>query len=577
MLNNFKNEYLRLIKYISYRMWSYTTLLILCCATDAFMATIGAALIKDLYDAAVNKQMDSIKQVALVLTISVISLCILSPITNYYFGKTIKNIMLKIKADVYNHVIRLKISEFEQSHSGRFISLMQNDLSCIENVLSSNLRSLISLVFTGISSAIIMVSINSKIAVILFVLAVFSTFMNVLFTNKVRNLSNQIQQDISKSTESLIDIVTGIHVIKIFLIKDSVIKKYMDKNKEIMNVTIKRAKVFALLDSVNFLVMWLNNGGMLVFGIIMILKGDSTVGTVLSLLILQQNIVNLFKGLGNMVVQLQTSLAGTSRVFQILDTPCEKNTSNAEITNIINTQGITIDNVGFSYDDKELILKDLTLDIRYGKMSALVGPSGGGKSTILKLLLGYYPLSLGTIKIFGKEIGQYGLAELRDLIAYVPQDCYLFQGTIGENIAYGKQNATMDDIVHAAKSAKVHDFIISLPEGYDTPIAEMGVNLSGGQKQRITIARSILKNAPILLLDEATSSLDFETEQLVQDALNVLMEGKTILVIAHRLSTIRNADSIYVMDSGRIVEKGTHDELMNLGGTYQRLCLNSQR
>jgi ABC-type multidrug transport system fused ATPase/permease subunit len=577
MQKAFRKEYFRLLAYLKHVKYVYFSFLFLCCAIDAYMATISAALIKKLYDAAVNKEMESIIEVSIILGVSVILLCLLSPFSNYYFGKTVKKLMVKIKNDVFNHVIHLPVREFDKNHSGTFVSILTNDIGSMESVLTGNIRSIISILFTGILSFVYMLMIDYRIALILLVLAIISTIINLKYTAKVRELSNRIQEDIGKSTELLIDLIAGIRVIKMFGIKEKLVKKYMDKNDEVIHKTFKRARVFASLESTNFFVMWINNGGMLVFGIIMILNEVCTLGTVLSMLILQQNIVNLFRGFGNLLAQLQVSLAGAGRVFDLMDRPEEE--AHLPVGQEDSYQALPIDirNGSFSYDDNNAVLHGISLHVEHGKMAALVGPSGGGKSTILKLLLGFYPLEAGSIQINGRDIGQYKLSEIRDMIAYVPQDPYLFNGTIRENIAYGRPDATMEEIVQAAKVANVHEFIMEQPEGYDTIIGDFGVNLSGGQRQRIAIVRAILKDAPILLLDEATSSLDFETEKLVQEAINQLMQGRTILVIAHRLSTIRNADMIYVVEHGRIREKGTHESLMEIDGTYKRLYLSSQK
>jgi ABC-type multidrug transport system fused ATPase/permease subunit len=240
---------------------------------------------------------------------------------------------------------------------------------------------------------------------------------------------------------------------------------------------------------------------------------------------------------------------------------------------------VAVHDLAFSYegedeedpsDDVE-VLHEISLSADQGQVVALVGPSGGGKSTLIKLLLGFYPVRDGEIAIDGRQVEGYSLPQLRSMMAYVPQDAYLFDGTIEENIRYGRPDATRQEVVAAAQSANAHDFILEQPDGYDTPVGERGAKLSGGQRQRIAIARALIKDAPILLLDEATSALDSESEQQVQDALGVLMQGRTTIAIAHRLSTIENADTIYVIDGGKVVEQGRHEELLGRGGLYSRL------
>jgi len=278
----------------------------------------------------------------------------------------------------------------------------------------------------------------------------------------------------------------------------------------------------------------------------------------------------MFLQLGSFLSQLQGCLAGASRVFEIMDMPEEKNRGSA-YKGVTDSVYIKFKNVSFNYGGQGQGLKNFSMDIERGCKAALAGPSGGGKSTVFKLLLGYYPQEEGEIIIDGKPIEEYSLTALRNMIAYVPQDTYLFDGTIYENIGLARPNASREEIIEAAKAAYAHDFISQQPDGYETMVGERGVRLSGGQKQRIAIARAILKDAPILLLDEATSALDSESELLVQKALEKLMAGRTVLTAAHRLSTIESSDVIYVVEEGSILEKGSHKELCKESGLYRKL------
>jgi ABC-type multidrug transport system fused ATPase/permease subunit len=278
----------------------------------------------------------------------------------------------------------------------------------------------------------------------------------------------------------------------------------------------------------------------------------------------------LFNQLGNFVVQSQSSLVGVNRIFELLNMPPEKEEYNLAGT-YTGSNIIEIQNLSFNYKDRDNVINNLSLSVEKNSKIAFVGLSGGGKSTIIKLLLGFYPIETGNIFINNRSISEYKLMELRNMIAYVPQDAYLFEGTIEENIRYGKLTASSDEIIAAAKLANAHEFILEQTEGYNTKIGEKGAKLSGGQRQRIAIARALLKDAPILLLDEATSALDTESEELVQKALDNLMRGRTTITIAHRLSTIKSSDEIYVIGNGSILEKGTHNELLSMSGLYRKL------
>jgi ATP-binding cassette, subfamily B, bacterial len=383
-------------------------------------------------------------------------------------------------------------------------------------------------------------------------------------------VSDKIQANMGTMTERLTDLLAGFHIIKMFPIENLIMGRYKDANSETMRLCIRKARIGAFLDSTNFLLIWLSFGGALSAGAYMILYKYIDFGTMLAVINLLNGVVFMFTSLGNFIAQIQGSLAGANRVFELLDEPVEPERYVLKKTEDTAAM-VELQDIGFSYNGTDRVLDGVSLSIGKGQMAALVGPSGGGKSTVLKMLLGYYPPQEGNIVVNAKSIGQYSLTELRDMMAYVPQDAYLFDGTVEENIWYGRPKATREEVIAAAEAANAHGFITELPEGYATKVGERGTRLSGGQKQRIAIARALLKNAPILLLDEATSALDSESEQLVQDALNRLMQGRTTIAVAHRLSTIRHADVIYVIEGGEVVEKGNHTELAEGEGLYNRL------
>lgn len=302
------------------------------------------------------------------------------------------------------------------------------------------------------------------------------------------------------------------------------------------------------------------------------------VGTVLAVMQLMGNANYMFENIGNFIKDMQKSLAGASRVLKLLGMESEKDRCSDTLSlensmvkeNFLTEAMVEFKNVNFSYTNCP-VLKDLNLNIKSQKITAIVGHSGSGKSTLAKLLLGFYSSNSGDIIIDGNSISKYPLILLRDKIAYVPQNPYLFKGSIGENIGFGKLNSSIEAIIAAAKIANAHDFIINLPNGYDTLVGERGENLSGGQKQRIAIARALIKDAPILLLDEATSALDLESEREIQKELEGLMKNRTTIVIAHRLSTIKNADEIYVLDNGQVAEHGNHENLLLKNGLYKAM------
>jgi ABC-type multidrug transport system fused ATPase/permease subunit len=345
-------------------------------------------------------------------------------------------------------------------------------------------------------------------------------------------------------------------------------------NRDLLRNGLRRVRLESALAGLNSLglvmfVVPLGVGGYAV------LMGQTTFGILIALTQLNNQILFFAYSIGETITRIQASLAAADRIMAVLDAEPEPECygETAAIAPSVPDANTLLEfrDVSFAYAGGNAVLRGMSFGIRQGQVSAFVGPSGGGKSTLFKLLLGGYPVRQGAIYVAGRSINSYPLTELRDQFAYIPQDAYLYSGTILENIRYGKPDATQDDVVAAAVAAYAHDFIRELPEGYQTKVGERGARLSGGQRQRIAIARALLKNSPVLLLDEATSALDSESEEWVQRALEVLMRGRTVLIIAHRLSTIEHASVIFAVDGGRVVEAGTHGDLLKAGGLFRRL------
>lgn len=565
-----KIELKRLISLLKPGILPYTCGLIGCGIIDAGAATLVTTFAaKDAVDAATEKNMGLIINASVKLGISAFLLLILVPLFNYLFSNSINKIMASIRINLFEHMVKLPVGYFESTHSGDSISRLTNDAGVIENAIT-NIRSIISLALTGIFSCMMMLFLDWRMAIVLIVLALISTFINLKFSRYIRKLSNILQKNAGLLTERFIDLLSGFTVIKMFNIYGIIFNQYKGVNDSNAKISSARFLKLALQDSSNFILMWLCNGGTLIVGSFMIINGQCSLGTLLAMILLIGNVTNLARNLGNYISQLQSSMAGAARIFELLDIDPEPERYDTDakreeccVTGIRDGR--------FNYVEGECVIDGITLMAEKGSKVAIVGPSGSGKSTIIKLILGFYPLDSGSVVIDGTDSGEYTLAQLREKVAYISQDSYLFEGTIEENIRYGRIDASHNDIVMAAKAAKAHQFIMEQPEGYDTMVGERGAKLSGGQKQRLAIARALLKDAPILLLDEATSALDSESEQLVQESLNRLMEGRTTITIAHRLSTIKQSDIIYVIDKGKIVEHGEHDELLLLRGLYSRL------
>ena len=577
-----ESELVRVLALIQTRARVYLAAIVIERIIDSiFLNVILAFILKDMLDAAIQGKPSLVIR-ALVLAssaflVGVPSVCIL----RYISGRCIRKAMTDIRMKIFSHIGDLPISHFEHQHTGNFISRMTNDLETMEEIYSRHIRTLIFALVFGCIAMITIFMLDWCFGILVLSLGLITVFVNTIFASPLRRLSDMMQKHWGTLTERLMDLLQGLYVIKMLHIEEVIHQFYTRTNEEMSTSTIKHGHLSALFNVTNYLFGNVIRTGLLALGLFMLLEGFSIeVGTIAAIIHLQGNADFMFSNIGRFITRIQHSLAGASRVLELLDSPIEPRQyiypEEHKVPSIEHASAmVEMRNVTFGYEEDKSVnaiaLHDINIRIAEGQVAVLVGPSGGGKSTITKLLLGFYPLNRGNIIIDGKPIGQWPLTLLRSMIAYVPQDVYLFTGTIEENIGYGRPDATKDEIISAARSANAHDFIMDQPNGYDTLVGERGAKLSVGQRQRITIAKALLKEAPILLVDEATSALDTESAQLVQEALEVLMKGRTTIAITHRLSTINHADVIYVVDDGRIVEQGKHNELMANKGLYKRL------
>ncbi|WP_350343142.1 ABC transporter ATP-binding protein [Proteinivorax tanatarense] len=477
-----------------------------------------------------------------------------------------------LRAKAFNKMLKISIQNHSQGHSGDFISRVTNDIQVLEKSLTEYLLNITGTFLVGIACITYMFILNWKLALGLLTWNLITLGISSLFINPMKESSDKVQKKLSSTTTAISDIITGASVIKLYNLKNKMARRYEQKNKSVYKAVSKRVEISAVMRGLNSFLRTFSAIGFIAIASIFIMKekGDFTFGQVLAINQLQHGVRIFFQSLGEFLNQVQESFAGLDRVNELLEME-EEPTHFKKMPALNNNNAIAVENVSFSYNCTDTVLNNISFEVREGGTVAIVGPSGGGKSTIFKLLLGLYQPQDGSISYFGEMGHDYSIDSLRSLMAYVPQDPYLFNGTVKENISYGKKDASDCEIFAAAKAANAHDFISSLENGYDTMVGERGIFLSGGQKQRIAIARAIVKDAPILLLDEATSSLDNESEKLVQNAFSNLMQNKTTVIIAHRLSTIKNSDSILVVEHGQIIERGNHDELLTRAGVYTGL------
>lgn len=562
-------EFLRLMSLLKKRKAAYWISMIVARSMFVCVQILIAFVNKNMINAAINSDMNLLLRSVAYCAAAIIMACIFDPLFRYINNVVVRYTLYDIRLMVFAHVERLPISYYENNHSGDSISRLTNDVNVLWNAYAQHIGVVIFALMYGVGSMVSMVSMDWRLSILMIILGLISTYVNINFSIPLRKISDRVQKETSSLTQMLGDILAGFRVLKMFDISEIVLKRYMTENNAVSESRLERVKKNSEMNGINYLLSTLSTAGVLIMGAFMALHGSIDFGTVVGIISLQGGVTFLFLQIGTFFAQLQESLAGAARVFELLDTEAEPERLKTDVSD--DKSMISFKNVAFGYESRDKVIVGLDLSVSKGQIAALVGPSGGGKSTIIKLLMGFYTIISGGISIDGKPMGYYSLGKLRELMAYVPQDAYLFDGTIMENIKYGKPCASDEEVISAAKAAYADGFIKEMEKGYDTFVGERGARLSGGQRQRIAIARAILKNSPILLLDEATSALDSESEQMVQQALNELMKGRTVLVIAHRLSTIEKADVIYVISDGHVVEQGTHDTLMKEQGMYNHL------
>lgn len=518
----------------------------------------------------------SLPKIALGLVIVLSFQGIVSYLRVMMFAEVSEKGTADIRKALYQRLISLPIVFFEKSRVGELVSRLTNDLEKLYNTLYFVLAEFFRQIILLVGGVIFLAWQTPKLAFIM--LATFPVIVvgAMIFGRYIRKLSKQRQQILAESNTILDETLQTIHAVKAFTNEAFELGRYKKTNDSVISVSMKYAggrAIFAvfiitMLFGALFFVIWT--------GMNMVQSGEITAGQLISFVTFTAVIGGAIAGLGNFYSELVGAIGATERVREILNSKSEYEERPQTNLKAGRFNGhIQFENVQFSYPtrpDME-ILKGVSLEIPAGAKVAIVGQSGAGKSTIMQLLLQFHLLSGGTIKIDEQNIYDYDLESYRHNFALVPQEVILFGGTIRENILYGKPDADESEIIEAAKKANAWDFISSFPEQLDTVVGERGIKLSGGQRQRIAIARAILRNPSVLLLDEATSSLDAESERVVQDALNNLMEGRTSIIIAHRLATIREVDRIYVLQGGNIVEQGTHDELSAIeNGAYSSLA-----
>ena len=544
------------------------------CMLFVSAATSGSAfLVKPvLDDVFFKKDLVMLKLIPL----AIIGIFILKGIFDYgqaflmsYVGQ---GIIADLREKIYNHIQSLSLSFFTRNPTGVLMSRILNDVNMIQGAVTDAVTGLLKDCFTLIGLVAVIFYRDwflASVALVVFPVAVYPI---VKFGKKLRSYSTRSQSSMANITTILLESITGTRIVKAFNMEDHERQRFAKENRRLFGILIKSVRVRAISHPLMEFLGGLGIAFIVFYGGRSVIQGEATPGTFFSFLAALLMLYEPVKRLSGINNTVQQGLAAAVRIFEVLDTVPEiRDQPGAQgLTSV--SQAIEYQDVSFKYEE-DWVLKNINLRIKVGEMVAFVGASGGGKTTLVNLLPRFYDVTSGKVLIDGVDIRQLTTESLRSKIGIVTQTTILFNDTVRSNIAYGKIDEPFEEVVKAAQAAYAHGFIQNLPRGYETIIGEQGIKLSGGERQRISIARALLKNAPILILDEATSSLDSESEIEVQEALEYLMQGRTTLVIAHRLSTIRKADRIMVVINGTIVEEGTHEELLAKEGEYKKLYL----
>ncbi|MDP5198826.1 ABC transporter ATP-binding protein [Flavobacterium sp. DG2-3] len=573
--SNSLQKALRIFKYAKNHKWKFFLGLIFLFLTSA-TALAFPKLMGMLVDCVTNKDLSRANEIAMGLMAILVLQAVFSFFRISLFVNFTENSLSNIRFALYENLIKLPMSFYSQKRVGELNSRISADISQLQDTFSTTIAEFLRQFILIIGGFVILGSISPKLTLMMLAIVPLVAIAAVIFGRFIRKYGKKTQDKVAESQVIVEETLQGISNVKAFANEWYEIQRYKNKIREIVKIAIKGGQYRGYFASFIILCLFGCVVAVVWYGITLTIKGEvEGVGDLISFVLYTTFIGASFGGIAEMYAQIQKAVGATERVFELLEETPEEINAKPRLTAVEKIKGnVTFKNVAFSYPSRKEIqvLKDVNFNAEFGQKIAIVGPSGAGKSTISSLLLRFYDITSGEIIVDGKKIQDYDLEDLRGNMSIVPQDVILFGGTIRENIAYGNPNATEEEIIAAAKQANAFNFVDGFPEKFETLVGERGVKLSGGQRQRIAIARALLKNPSILILDEATSSLDSESEKLVQEALEVLMEGRTSIIIAHRLSTIRNADKILVLDNGKISEEGTHQELINLeNGIYKNL------
>jgi len=551
--------------------WGKLAIAMVCMALISGSTATLAFLIKNILDDIFIAQNGGMLKLVTIVVLGVSLVRGVAILAKEYFMNYVgQSIITSLRNELYGSIQDLSLSFFQKERTGVLMSRITNDVTLIQSMVSTSVTAAIEHVFTIAGLTGVILYRDWKLAVVALVVVPVAFYPIVKLGRRVRKVSTGTQESVGELNTFLHETFAGAKIIKAFGREEYEKQRFFKKSWDLFRFEMKKVKAKALSSPVTDICGGFGIAAVVWYGGHSVIQGHSTTGNFISFLTAVMLLYEPLKKLSKLNNTVQEGMAALDRVFEIIEVEPEIKDRDGAVELACSAHRVSFENMTFSYGE-DPVLKDICLTAEPGEVIALVGMSGGGKSTFINLIPRFYDVTEGRISIDGTDIRDVTIASLRSHIAMVTQDAILFNESIRDNIAYGNSDASWEDIVAASKAAYAYKFIMSLPDGFDTRIGELGSRLSGGEKQRLCIARALLKDAPILLLDEATSALDTEAEKVVQDALENLMKGRTTFVIAHRLSTIQHADRILVVSKGEIVEEGRHDVLLAKGGEYARL------
>lgn len=532
----------RFFSYIGERKTKYFMILAATLILSAFIEVLYSYTYKVMFNAIEYSNKDKFI-IGCVLCFAVLVLNYFAPYMRYFQMKQVRGIVFDIKINMFRKLTNLNMQYFEEHHSADVLKRLNYDADSLKDTYFTRVFRVLVLSFDGAVSIIMMIVYNWKLAIISILFSGISVLISIGMNKIIDRLSHDIQDKIVRLTERLSDVLSGFLIIKMYAGGRLITDDYFNENNGVRKNMLKRTRVLSLLEMLTFLTGMLGSFGTIIAGVFFVINGELDYGTVMAVVTLQMGVSGMFQNLGGAMANYVASIAEAQRVFDFIELEdVENEDSPKEYLTMFPDQGISIENVTFAYKDRKSVLDNFKMNVANGEKIMVVGESGCGKSTLLKLLMRFYDKTSGSIRIFGHEIEEYSLNQLHEMITYVPQENYLFAGTIRENIIYGNPFADEEAVDNAAQMAFAKEFIDSFPEGFDTVMTAGGKNLSGGQRQRIAIARAFLKNSPILLMDEPSAALDVESEKKINLAMKQLMKNKIVIMVTHRTTSFQEFD-----------------------------------